>query len=236
MLVLMLSISDESETNNSSSFLITILSMFFTIISILISVFEYILSNNLNKNGTICAIGIRLTLEFDQLYTLEYQEFRSKIVFRHRAFNYSIGKLLHISSSQVERLIPLQVKDGIMFTIIIQADVTNVRHFMNLIKINIDNGNLAREICHVYKLANTAKVSHDDHDFEVFELGKSRAELKSTLNVFNFGHVTTNTRRQLASETSQTSQTSQTHGTNVTIFLCKNNKYLCVQYFCTKKL
>ena len=143
--------------------------------------------------------------------------------------------MLHISSSQVERLIPFQVKDGIMLTIIIQADVTNVRHLMNLIKMNIDNGNLAREICHVYKIPNTGKVSHDDHDFEVFELGKSRAELKSTLNVFNFGHVTTNTRRQLASETSQTSQTSQTHGTNVTIFLCKNNKYLC-SIFLHKKI
>lgn len=101
--------------------------MVFTVISILMSVFEYFLSTRFIYVAS--TIVIKLMVESNDISQMSYKTYRSKIVSRQHAIILSIAKILKITSHQVERLKPKLVTNGIMFTFIISIDES---HYDNI--------------------------------------------------------------------------------------------------------
>ena len=119
---------------------ITILSMFFTIISVLLSSFEYIFSNNKNNESIMI---IKFSIESQTIASMNYHNFQSMIVFKKVKINYEMSKLLQINAYEIDRLKPLQYKSGVMLTFIIQTDCTNCQS----IKSKLHDCNDLIEVC-----------------------------------------------------------------------------------------
>ena len=104
-----------------TSLLITILSMPFTEISILLSAFEYALSRQINGNGT--AMIFKFSLESQTVANMSGQRFSRTFAYSNkRSTTHLISKMLYTNTKQVETLIPIQSNDGAIFTVIIAAD------------------------------------------------------------------------------------------------------------------
>ena len=116
------------EGGDAASYMITILSMTFTIVSILISVFEHKMKSKFLKKG--CVIVSRFSIKSQELSQLRKSKFDSRVVFKKQAAVYSIAKCVELSPDQVERLIPLQHKHGATVTFIMELN--DQKHFENV--------------------------------------------------------------------------------------------------------
>ena len=142
--LILISITQMSNSNNDdySSLLITIFSMIFTMISILLCVFEYFLSNKFIYMSS--SIMISFVVESTDAVELSYRQFNSKIVFRQWKLIGNFAKLLSIRSEQVERLKPILVKNGIRYTFAIAADPILCDTFKDTMIQSIRTGYLAK--------------------------------------------------------------------------------------------
>ena len=116
------------EGGDAASFMITILSMTFTIVSILISVFEHKMKSRFLKKG--CVIVSRFIVKSKELSQLKKSKFDSRVVFKKQAAVNSIAKCVELSPDQVERLVPLQHKHGAIVTFIMELN--DRKHFENV--------------------------------------------------------------------------------------------------------
>ena len=102
--------------------------MTFTIVSILISVFEHKMKSKFLKKG--CVIVSRFSVESPELAQLRKTTFDSRVVFKKQAVVHSIAKCVELSPDPVERLIPLQHKHGATVTFIIELN--DQKYFQNV--------------------------------------------------------------------------------------------------------
>ena len=105
-----------------SSLLITSFSMMFTMISILLSCFEYFLSSKFASFGS--SIIMSFCVESNDIVTMNYKEFQSEFVFRKHKIIGCFAKLLKVKTEQVERLKPNKLSNGVMFVFAIAIDVS----------------------------------------------------------------------------------------------------------------
>ena len=132
--------------SDDSSIFITIFSMLFTIISIVLSLFEFIFSRKFIKSKSL--LIIRFSISSSNVRKLKYSEFQSKIIFRRLKFLHGIAKILNINKEFVERLIPLQTKDGAMFTLVVQCSAQNFDVTESLMDAATRDGSLAKVCCY----------------------------------------------------------------------------------------
>ena len=106
------------EGSDLSSYMITVLSMSFTIVSIVISVFEHKMQSKFLKKGV--TIVARFSFESRELAHLRLQNFDRRVKFRRFHTINSVAKSVELAKESVERLLPLQHKQGIIFTFIVE--------------------------------------------------------------------------------------------------------------------
>ena len=101
---------------------ITLFSMFFTLISIILGIFQFcFLQKHVKKED--CVMIVQFKLESREIEAMTPQEFSNKIIFAHMMDTQSaIAKLLIIAAPNVERLIPVQYSEGAKFTFFIQIN------------------------------------------------------------------------------------------------------------------
>ena len=116
------------EGGDAASYMITILSMSFTIVSILISIFEHKMKTKFLNKG--CVIVSRFSVESQELAHLTKIQFDSRVVFKKSAAVHSIAKCVELNQDQVERLVPLQHKHGATVTFIMELN--DQKHFQNV--------------------------------------------------------------------------------------------------------
>ena len=139
------------EGGSVSSYMITVLSMTFTVVSIMLSVFEHKMKSKFLKAG--CVIAAIFSFESKELASIRMRQFESRVVFKKHQIVNSVAKCVELSKEQVERLIPLQHKHGATFTFIMelthQSHFENVAHLLNQ---GIDDNSLNRVkfvcLCH----------------------------------------------------------------------------------------
>ena len=130
------------EDKIDSSLLVTIFSMVFTIISIVASIFEYMLTSKFITAGSV--IVIRFKVFSMNLANMGYRTFRSTIVFKRRKFLYYIAKLLRLNKAHIERLIPLQETDGANFILVIDSNSGVFESIIHATRMHAANGKLAK--------------------------------------------------------------------------------------------
>lgn len=97
--------------------------MIFTIISILISIFEYNFSSKFFELESI--VIVRFNFESNNLANMKQQQFTSKVIFQKRQMIAVIAKLLKLNTTQIDRLITSQYDKGARFTFLIRIDDTS---------------------------------------------------------------------------------------------------------------
>ena len=125
-----------------SGLLITIFSMVFTVISICLSLFEFMFRSKYIDNGSI--LIARFSVESKKVASMRFNEFQQRIIFRKNRFINSLAKCLHLNYVQIDRLIPLQDSNGAILTFIIEADSHYFDHIVNGLKSAIIDGTIAK--------------------------------------------------------------------------------------------
>lgn len=160
---LILTIQDGGGNNRKStriSLLITILSMIFTVISILVSTFEYLLSKQINENGT--AIMFKIPFESQMVADMSEKQFCKTFVYAHnRAARYLVSKTIYINKRQVETLIPIQSKDGVIFTFVIVEDKIHFDRMWKEMKTALEKETFIEKIQTIYHITGQCTVSLD---------------------------------------------------------------------------
>ena len=109
-------------TQDYSSLLITIFSMIFTIVSILMSCFEYFLSSKFVRLGS--SIIISFCIESHDIANMPHKQFLSDIVFCKIKLIGNVAKLLKVKHEQIERLKPTRLSNGAMFVLSLAIGVS----------------------------------------------------------------------------------------------------------------
>ena len=114
----------------------TILTMLFTIISVFMSVFEYIYLSNKFKTFN-CITLLSFNIKNNEISSMNQQNFKSKIILIFKDFIHELSKILEIDVRKIERLIPIPHNNGVSYKFIIQYDCEFVKNKMkDNIKIN----------------------------------------------------------------------------------------------------
>ena len=128
-------------TQDYSNFLITVFSIVFTMISILLSCFEYFLSS---KFVSLTSIIISFCIESHEIATMSHPKFESRMVFRRYKVIGSLAKLLKVRYEQVERLKPTKLSNGARFLFTIAIDVSQYDNVKQLMQQSVYDGTLAK--------------------------------------------------------------------------------------------
>ena len=134
-----------SLTAESSISVITILSMIFSTISILSSIFDFVSSSLLLECEAITVIELKI--ESTQLANMGVKEFRRLLVHHRKPIRRELAKITDVDWRLVEILIPIQTKTGAKLTLYIRNDSTNLNLGATIVKTmrkEIETGKLAQ--------------------------------------------------------------------------------------------
>ena len=117
--------------------------MIFTTISIFVSVFEYQFSSKAIKSDTVMIV--RFDISSQQMANMRRSHFSKQIIFRHHKLIHYMAKIMQINARTVERLMPLQVKNGAIFSFIVEfEDMNEYTSICTEINRSVSDGTLAK--------------------------------------------------------------------------------------------
>ena len=132
-----------------SGTLITIFSMAFTIISIFLSGAEYLFSHKAAKMEHIMIISY--TVDSPYFANMKEGAFLFKVMFKPRKIVHAMYTLLEINRSNIERLMPLQLKNGAIFTFFIEyGNQIKYNKIANKMNNAIADKALESKFCQIY--------------------------------------------------------------------------------------
>ena len=140
-------------TQDYSTLLITVFSIIFTMISILMSCFEYFLSSKFVSFAS--SIIISFCIESDDIVNMSHKEFQSSVVFRRNKLIESLAKLLKLRYEQVERLKPKKTANGAIFLFAIAIDVSQIDNIKQQTQQLVNNGKLSQVCCVLHASYNS---------------------------------------------------------------------------------
>ena len=113
-------IMESSDNSHSDDLLITIVTMIFTVISISLSVLEYVFESNPLKHKF--AVFIRYNVISKHFANMSPIQFSKKFRLCPRKSNHIMAKMLGISGRLIQTLPPIQDKNGVTFSFILEID------------------------------------------------------------------------------------------------------------------
>ena len=125
--------------------LITFLSMFFTIVSILLSGIELLFSSHSIESDINAQLIFEVTSS--KIGNMRESSFSSNIKYQPKEITRCISKTLEIDPSEVERLLPLQTKKGCTLSFIVGvSDMEDLDRAKTLLDDAIYNNELRKEL------------------------------------------------------------------------------------------
>ena len=126
-----------------SLYLITLFSMLFTFISILLSVFEYFFSKNFIQLQS--SIIVTFNVESKDISSMQNRQFIKEIVFRKNKLVHYMAQLFNLTNNrQGERLKPKKDKNGVICTFAIDVDKSKLNNVQSILIDVIDSNELAK--------------------------------------------------------------------------------------------
>ena len=142
---------------------ITILAMLFTIISIILSIFQFCFLKK-HRSTSDCVMIVQFEFESFEIMQMKSDKFLDKIVFKRvSAIESTIAKLLVIATPNVERLMPVQFNKGCKFTFFIQINSIQFDELKIKFETSLNNSNdLAYSIAYALKLKEKVRIRKFD--------------------------------------------------------------------------
>ena len=122
---------------------VTIFAATFSILSIVLSIFEHISARVLLNTETI--LIIKMELDWQEISMLNSYKFK-KIENLRQPVSHEIAKVIDIDHRLIELLLPIQTKDGMLITFHIRSDATQASEIMNKIKQDVRSGHLSNAL------------------------------------------------------------------------------------------
>ena len=137
-------------TKDYSSLLVAIFSMIFTIISILLSTFEYCLSEKFLKFGASVVLSFEIVSpEISQMRT---RKFFQKYVYKKNQLISKMAQITNLRYPQIERLKPQKTPKGAKFAFIVGVSVQECQTMEIALKNGIADQTLKQVCVYVYDL------------------------------------------------------------------------------------
>ena len=108
-----------------SNQLVTIFSLIFTLVSICLSICEYLLSKELLNNDLFVIVSFEA--QCNEFACMSHKTFRKRVVYPHKIFLDEIARYLKIEYSQTESLKPVHTQKGVMFVMYISGDYNSIK-------------------------------------------------------------------------------------------------------------
>ena len=124
--------------------------MLFTVMSILLSVFEYCLSSKFVNYAS--SIVISFKVESQDIAKMGGREFSQKIVFQRNRFCSRVAQWLNLAPRQIDRLNPMKTEDGAIYVLCISTDESKFERITRKMSKCISDGELSTVIEKLYKL------------------------------------------------------------------------------------
>ena len=151
---------NDDSNSRRTSLLITILSMTFTVISILLSIFEYALSKQIDQHGS--AMIIKFPIESKMIADMSFEKFNNTFVYSNKySIRYLISKTLFVNQKQVEHLIPVHSSNGTVFTLIIVCDSMHFDRLFQEMKKAVQDENFISKLTKIYKITDQCSIPLD---------------------------------------------------------------------------
>ena len=142
------------ESNSTGISEITIVAMIFSILSIILSVFNYMSSKLLIECETITIIV--MDIQSQQLANTQPKKFRRLIAQRRKPICQELSKIIQVDKGLMEILMPIQTNTGTQLTFYIRnnhsSDKKVASNIVKTIKTGINSGSIARVKCFFYIL------------------------------------------------------------------------------------
>ena len=119
---------------------ITIFASFFSIVSILVTMFEFCTQRVLISSETYQVV--KFTVKSDHIALMTHKEFRKQISNIRKAAERDIARVVGIGPESVELLKPIQVKDGVALTFYIVSEKLDGAQIQSALKPEIENRRL----------------------------------------------------------------------------------------------
>ena len=103
---------------------------------------EYFATSKFIKQGS--AMVIKFAVESKKIDEMSHKESFREFIAKESNIIYCISKLLHVDSSQVERMKPIQDNKGFSFVFIIHSDAMHHNFISKTIRKAANNGTLAK--------------------------------------------------------------------------------------------
>ena len=149
--------NEREESSARTSLLVTILSMIFTVVSILLNIFEYILSRQISEHGSVMIF--KFTLKSQKIANMSSGEFSQKVMYSNRRkLSHLVSKMLHINKRQIETMIPTQSNDGAIFSFIVVADAIHFGHIGQELNQGVQNETFMAKLQAIYKIKQACNI------------------------------------------------------------------------------
>ena len=124
--------------------------MIFTVLSIFISIFEYLLSTKIIAEETVMIVSFEV--ESTTISKMDKKPFKQQIILRETKLLNCMAKICSLEPERIERLIPIQQGKGALFKFIINCGLSKFSKISNSISDSIINDNLSNQISIIYDL------------------------------------------------------------------------------------
>ena len=135
--------------DDPTGYVITIFSMLFTIISIVLGIFEYVFGAGFISSGS--ALAIQFDVEMNYINKMSYPRFRKHIMYKKRKVVGMLSTELEFDTTRgVDRLVPTRTKKGAKYTFIIEGNHNKIEATRKKFYQSVGNNSLAKVFNYMY--------------------------------------------------------------------------------------
>ena len=135
---------------------ITLFAMIFSLLSVILALFEFSIKQYLFENETL--LLIKFKVESKQIQNLSRSQFQHRIEYKRFGVSNEIAKILSIDFSSIELLKPIPSKEGALLIFHIRNDSIDGTNALKTIQKEIHSGRLGTALNRIYKLEDFPKI------------------------------------------------------------------------------
>ena len=145
-------------TNNSEAY-ITVIAMFFSVMSIILTLFEYSSKKMAIESEYVMIITFKI--ESQGIRIMSKNQFQKTIVNQRNDITYQISKILNVDYYQMEQLKPIRCDQGVLITCHIRSDISIIQtgDAMNKLQNSVETHRLPQVIRKSYQLDEIPQVN-----------------------------------------------------------------------------
>ena len=138
--------------NSTDSIIIALIAMFFSVSSVVLSLFTYNTKEYVFKTENL--VVIKFKIDSNSIRNMKTKTFQQQICNQRKNFNHQLSKILSVNYYHVEQLKPIPCSEGVLMTFIVRTDIA-AKMTMDKIQNAIQTGRFQQVciyVCYVFHI------------------------------------------------------------------------------------